>query len=179
MVRGDGAHCRPSTGSRLATWLVTRGGQFGTPQVWGRLLESNVFGTATSTLQVSKELFVNEMKARLFQWYKRQWRQGRQVTAIQNMTANMLGDLTGGEMGWHGSESNYIVEFTFELLDLVDAASIVDSSALKQAGRALFGMVTLLRKRPRGCFTASEVEEFVQHNKIVMRHFLRFNISRP
>ena len=93
------------------------------------------------------------------------------------MTVNMLGELTGGEMGWHGSESNYLVDFTLELLDLVDAASIVDSSALKQAGRALFGMVTLLRKRPRGCFTASEVEEFVQHTKIVMRHFLRFNIS--
>ena len=179
MVSGDGAHCRPSTGSRLATWPVTRGGQFWTSQVWGRILESNVFGTAASTLEVTKELFVNEMKTRLLSWYKQQRRAGREVTAIQNMTANMLGDLNGGEMGWHGSEGNYILEFTLELLDLVDAASILDSSALRQAGRALFGMVTLLRRRPRGCFTDSEVEEFVQHTKIVMRHFLRFNISRP
>ena len=50
-------------------WLhgLSLGGvQFWTSQVWGRLLESNVFGTAASTVQVTKELFVNEMKTRLW-----------------------------------------------------------------------------------------------------------------
>ena len=34
------------------------------------------------------------------------------MVGIQNMTVNMLGDMTGGEIGWRGSESTYIMEFT-------------------------------------------------------------------
>ena len=152
--------------------------QLWTSKVWGGILAGNDFGLTATTAETRKQLFVNEMKTRLNTWYKRERRRGREITEIQNMTVGMLGDLVGGSMGFHGAETNYIMEFTVELLQSFGAV-VGDADALRSCGDALMGMLTMLRERPRGTFPPAEVEQFVGYTKVALRHFRRFGISRP
>ena len=81
-------------------------------------------------------------------------------------------------MGFLGAETNYIMEFTVELLQSFGAV-VGDADALRSCGDALMGMLTMLRERPRGTFPPAEVEQFVGYTKVALRHFRRFGISRP
>lgn len=116
------------------------------------------------------------MKTRLWSWYSQQRRLKRQVVALQNLTANMMGNEPGDGMGFHGGETNYILEFTHTVLLAEYVGQLEQGAALQRAGEALCTLRKLMQDCPRGNFNVGQTQDFVANAKKALRVFVQLGL---
>ena len=139
--------------------------QFFVNVCWHKLLEANIFQSQASTASLRKHEFIREVKSLLFAWYAEQRRNGREVVAVQDLTSGMFSDDPGSDLGIHGAETNYALEFTVRELLPKYQAKITDYANLSRCGNALWGVLQLIRSKKDGAFDIQDAISFVSHVK--------------
>ena len=131
-------------------------------------------------LLVFRAFKIIQVRARLWQWYSDQRRLKREVVALQNLTVKMMGRAPGGSMGFHGAETNYVLEFTLLVLLRDFGNQLEQGESLRACGGALWSIREMLRLHPKGNLSAEQVQQFVVAAKVAMRHLAQFGLGgRP
>ena len=143
--------------------------QFWINRCWHAHLDANVFQSQAPTIEGRKAEFIRNMKALLFAWYARERTNRPHLTCVQDITVGMFSDNVGDDMGMHGGEANYVLEFT--VLELMPRFGYMlsDLEHLRFSGDALWNILKFIRSRRWGSHTAVEMMDFVTNIKVYCR----------